>query len=177
MSSKDYLSRSSWDMRSTALWCVSAAACDITSMHAQTNTATFHGTPTASIHCTDFNKKRVVIVKATCRRNLSGPHVTASRIQSVPELSLISELHEDQISHAQIIPCFCFTFRRWAPPGFFTEGGDTQNHNLTRDSLWVWNLVSDIKEGTQTEGVWEQGAEENIWGEERRSDRRLEKTT
>jgi hypothetical protein len=37
-------------------------------------------------------------------------------------------------------------------------------------------LVTDIKGGTFTEGVWEQGAEENIWTEERRSDRRLEKT-
>jgi hypothetical protein len=41
----------------------------------------------------------------------------------------------------------------------------------------MWNLVSDIKEGTQTEGVWEQGVEENIWTKERWSDRRLEKTT
>jgi hypothetical protein len=37
-------------------------------------------------------------------------------------------------------------------------------------SVWVWNLVSDIKGGTQTEGVLEQGAEER-W-----SDGRLEKT-
>jgi hypothetical protein len=37
-------------------------------------------------------------------------------------------------------------------------------------------LVSDIKGGTQTEGVGKQGAEENIWTEERISDRRLEKT-
>jgi hypothetical protein len=29
---------------------------------------------------------------------------------------------------------------------------------------------------TQTEGVWEQGAQKNIWTEERWSDRRLEKT-
>jgi hypothetical protein len=29
-------------------------------------------------------------------------------------------------------------------------------------------LVSDIKGGTQTEGVWEQGAEENVWTEVRR---------
>jgi hypothetical protein len=34
-------------------------------------------------------------------------------------------------------------------------------------SVWVRNLVSDIKEGTLTEGVWEQGVEENIWTEER----------
>jgi hypothetical protein len=34
-------------------------------------------------------------------------------------------------------------------------------------------LVSDIKGGTQT--VLEQDAEENIWTEEGRSDRRLEK--
>jgi hypothetical protein len=31
------------------------------------------------------------------------------------------------------------------------------------ENWWVWNLVSDIKEGPQTAGVWEQGAEENIW--------------
>jgi hypothetical protein len=37
-------------------------------------------------------------------------------------------------------------------------------------------MFSDIKGGTWTEGVSEQGAEENIWSEMRRSDRRLEKT-
>jgi hypothetical protein len=37
-------------------------------------------------------------------------------------------------------------------------------------------MVSDIKIGIQTEGVLEQGAEENIWTEEGWSDRRLEKT-
>jgi hypothetical protein len=35
-------------------------------------------------------------------------------------------------------------------------------------------MVSDIKGGTQTEGVWEQDAE-NIWTEEAWSDRSLEK--
>jgi hypothetical protein len=40
----------------------------------------------------------------------------------------------------------------------------------------VRNLVSNIKGGTQTEGVWEQGAGENIWNEERESDGRLEGT-
>jgi hypothetical protein len=43
--------------------------------------------------------------------------------------------------------------------------------------VWVWNLVSDSKGGTYTEGVWEQGAEENIWTERRWSDRRMERTT
>jgi hypothetical protein len=38
--------------------------------------------------------------------------------------------------------------------------------------VWAWNLVSDIK----TEGVWEQGAEENIWIVEVCSERSLEKT-
>jgi hypothetical protein len=42
--------------------------------------------------------------------------------------------------------------------------------------VWVRNLVSDIKGGTHTEGVWEQGAEENIWTEERWSDGTLEET-
>jgi hypothetical protein len=27
----------------------------------------------------------------------------------------------------------------------------------------MWNLVSDIKGRTYIEGIWEQGAEENIW--------------
>jgi hypothetical protein len=36
-------------------------------------------------------------------------------------------------------------------------------------------LASDIKGGTQTEGVWEQGAEEDIWIEERLSDEKMEK--
>jgi hypothetical protein len=40
----------------------------------------------------------------------------------------------------------------------------------------VRNLVSEIKGGTRIEGVWEQGAEENIWSEERWSGGRLEKT-
>jgi hypothetical protein len=29
--------------------------------------------------------------------------------------------------------------------------------------VWVWNLISYSKERAQTEGVWEQGAGENIW--------------
>jgi hypothetical protein len=37
-------------------------------------------------------------------------------------------------------------------------------------------LVSDIKGGTQTEGVGEQGAEKNIWTEKGLSDKWLEKT-
>jgi hypothetical protein len=37
-------------------------------------------------------------------------------------------------------------------------------------------MVSDIKGGTYTEGVWEQGAEENIWTKEGWSDGRVEKT-
>jgi hypothetical protein len=32
--------------------------------------------------------------------------------------------------------------------------------------VWLWNLVSDIKGGTQTGRVWEQGAEEDILTEE-----------
>jgi hypothetical protein len=42
--------------------------------------------------------------------------------------------------------------------------------------VWVWNFISDIKRGLQTEGVWEQGAGENICTEEGWSDRRLKKT-
>jgi hypothetical protein len=33
------------------------------------------------------------------------------------------------------------------------EEQDMQDHNLACGSVWVWNLVSDIKGGTQTEGV------------------------
>jgi hypothetical protein len=40
----------------------------------------------------------------------------------------------------------------------------------------VRNLVSNIKEGTQTEGVRELVAEKNIWTGDRRSDGRLEET-
>jgi hypothetical protein len=52
-----------------------------------------------------------------------------------------------------------------------------QNYNFACSSVLVWNLVSDIEGGTYTEDVWEEGAEENIWTEERWSDGRLEKTT
>jgi hypothetical protein len=51
-----------------------------------------------------------------------------------------------------------------------------KNYNFACGSVWVWNSVSDIKGWTQTEGVWEQCVEENIWTEEKWSDRRLEKT-
>jgi hypothetical protein len=43
---------------------------------------------------------------------------------------------------------------------------DVEDCNFACGSVWVCNLVSDIKVGTLTEGVWEQGAEENIWTEE-----------
>jgi hypothetical protein len=43
-------------------------------------------------------------------------------------------------------------------------------------TLTAFKQTSDIKWGTQIEGVWEHGDEENIWAEERWSDRRLEKT-
>jgi hypothetical protein len=39
----------------------------------------------------------------------------------------------------------------------------------------MWNMFSDIKR-TYTEGIEEQGAEENIWTEGGWSDRSLEKT-
>jgi hypothetical protein len=49
-----------------------------------------------------------------------------------------------------------------------------QDYNLICGSVWPWNLVSDINAGVQTEGIWEQGAEQNIWGETGWSDRRAE---
>jgi hypothetical protein len=51
-----------------------------------------------------------------------------------------------------------------------------QDCNLACGSIWVWNIVSDIKGGTFTEIFWEQGAEENIWTQEGWSDGRVEKT-
>jgi hypothetical protein len=43
--------------------------------------------------------------------------------------------------------------------------------------VWVWNLVSDIEEGTWAGGIWKQDAEKNIWTEERLSGRRLEENS
>jgi hypothetical protein len=51
-----------------------------------------------------------------------------------------------------------------------------KNYNFAIGSVWVWNLVSDIVGGTWTEDVWKQNAEENMWTEERWSDRRLDKS-
>jgi hypothetical protein len=49
-----------------------------------------------------------------------------------------------------------------------------KNNDFAYGFVLVWNLVSDIKGRTYTEGVWEQGVEENIWTKEGWSDRRLE---
>ena len=38
-----------------------------------------------------------------------------------------------------------------------------KNYNFGFCFVWVWNLVVDIAGGKETEGVWEQGVEENIW--------------
>jgi hypothetical protein len=38
-----------------------------------------------------------------------------------------------------------------------------QNSNFSSSFVWVWDLTSHIKGRTWTEGVWEQGAEEDIW--------------
>jgi len=38
-----------------------------------------------------------------------------------------------------------------------------QNYNFTCCFVWVWNLVSRTEGRTQIEGVWKQGAKENIW--------------
>jgi hypothetical protein len=46
------------------------------------------------------------------------------------------------------------------------------DHNFAYCSVWVWNLVSDINGEAQTEGVWEQRAEDTIWTEESWSDGR-----
>jgi hypothetical protein len=37
-----------------------------------------------------------------------------------------------------------------------------QNHNFAFRLVWVWNLDSDITGKTQTECIWEQGAEDKV---------------
>jgi hypothetical protein len=63
----------------------------------------------------------------------------------------------------------CF---RWGTNWNYVCYVEKGNHG----SVWVWNLISDIKGGTQTQGVWEQGAEEDIWTTEEWGDGRIEKT-
>jgi hypothetical protein len=41
-----------------------------------------------------------------------------------------------------------------------------KNYNFACSFVWVWNLASDIMGRMKTEGVWDQGAEDNIWIEE-----------
>jgi hypothetical protein len=41
--------------------------------------------------------------------------------------------------------------------------------------MWMRNFVSDIKGQTDISGIWEKGAEGNIWTEKGWSNRRLEK--
>jgi hypothetical protein len=50
-------------------------------------------------------------------------------------------------------------------------GGPKTKKKLVR----VWNLVSDIKGETGTEGISEQGTEDDIWTEEGWGDERMEK--
>jgi hypothetical protein len=51
-----------------------------------------------------------------------------------------------------------------------------QYHNFACIFVWVWNLLPNIKGKKQTEVVWEQGAEENIWTEQRWYEGKYEKT-
>jgi hypothetical protein len=51
-----------------------------------------------------------------------------------------------------------------------------QNYNFVCGFVWVWNLVSDIKWGTWTKNVREQGVDEIICTEESLNEARLEKT-
>jgi hypothetical protein len=41
-----------------------------------------------------------------------------------------------------------------------------QNCNFACCFVWVWSLVSNVKEKTQIEGVWKESAYENIWTSE-----------
>jgi hypothetical protein len=47
-----------------------------------------------------------------------------------------------------------------------------QDCNFASGAIWLWRLVSDIRD----EGVWEWGAQMDIWTEEGWSDRKVEKT-
>ena len=38
-----------------------------------------------------------------------------------------------------------------------------KDQNISSCFVWVWNLVSNIKGRTQTDGVWKQGTDEGIW--------------
>ena len=40
---------------------------------------------------------------------------------------------------------------------------DIKNYNFAYCFVLMWNLVADTEGGTQAEGVWQQGVEENIW--------------
>ena len=40
---------------------------------------------------------------------------------------------------------------------------DILNYNFADCFVWVWKLFVDIVGGKEAEGVWEHGAEENIW--------------
>jgi predicted double-glycine peptidase len=52
-----------------------------------------------------------------------------------------------------------------------------QDYNFVCGSVWVWNLVTNMKGETQTEGVWERGAEEytSTWTKEGWNDCMVEK--
>jgi hypothetical protein len=42
--------------------------------------------------------------------------------------------------------------------------------------VWMWNLTFHSMGRAQTKGVWEQGAEENIWTKEGDDNRKMKKT-
>jgi hypothetical protein len=54
--------------------------------------------------------------------------------------------------------------------------GKRKDYNFACGSIGVWNMVSDSKRRIKSEGVWEQGAEDNIWAKEGWSDGRVVKT-
>jgi hypothetical protein len=57
-------------------------------------------------------------------------------------------------------------FRTFCLHIFCPETYRLKFYNFSWGFVWVLNLVSDFKGGRQREGIWEQGAEENIWTEE-----------
>jgi hypothetical protein len=68
------------------------------------------------------------------------------------------------MSHIQIGKFNIFDYILWC----------VQNYNFACSFVWVWNLVSDIKGRIQTEDIWKQGSDENMWTEEEWNGRRLE---
>jgi hypothetical protein len=115
-------------------------------------------------------------------------HIQALRFRREPVVSRAVHFVFHELSSI-IHMCVVFIHRQWAWNDHAHFDCYIWSISLLLNKCWyliripcsfgsvrVWNLVSDIKGGTLTEGVWEQGAEEDIWTEEGWSDGRMEET-